>query len=122
MIEPMILAVQGGEREAIQALLAQVARDMGARGLRVLGVVEHLPPGGAHADVLLLDLVSGETNRLHQDLGPGADGCSLDPAGLAAASAAVERAIALSHEKYCSASIMLGKTAQITTGFDLIEV
>lgn len=35
--------------------------------------------------------------------------------------AAVERAIAMSHEKYCSASIMLGKTAQITTGFDLIE-
>ena len=29
--------------------------------------------------------------------------------------AAVERAIALSHEKYCSASIMLGKTAEITT-------
>ena len=35
--------------------------------------------------------------------------------------AAVERAIALSHEKYCSASIMLGKTAEITTGFDLVE-
>lgn len=35
--------------------------------------------------------------------------------------AAVERAIALSHEKYCSASIMLGKTADITTSFDLIE-
>ncbi|MBC7941851.1 MAG: OsmC family protein [Chitinophagaceae bacterium] len=34
---------------------------------------------------------------------------------------AVERAIALSHEKYCSASIMLAKTAQITTGFDLVE-
>ena len=33
--------------------------------------------------------------------------------------AAVERAIALSHEKYCSASIMLGQTARITTGFDL---
>lgn len=30
--------------------------------------------------------------------------------------AAVERAIAMSHEKYCSASIMLGKTAKITTG------
>ena len=29
--------------------------------------------------------------------------------------AAVERAIAMSHEKYCSASIMLGKTAKITT-------
>jgi putative redox protein len=36
--------------------------------------------------------------------------------------AAVERAIALSHEKYCSASIMLGKTAEITTGFELKEV
>mgnify|MGYP002737251894 FL=1 len=35
--------------------------------------------------------------------------------------AAVERAIALSHEKYCSASIMLGKTAVITTSFTVGE-
>ncbi len=35
--------------------------------------------------------------------------------------AAVERAIAMSHEKYCSASIMLGKTARITTSFDLVD-
>ena len=35
--------------------------------------------------------------------------------------AAVERAIALSHDKYCSASIMLGKTAEITTSFELRE-
>ena len=34
---------------------------------------------------------------------------------------AVERAIAMSHDKYCSASIMLGKTAEITTSFDLVE-
>jgi len=34
---------------------------------------------------------------------------------------AVERAIALSHDTYCSASIMLGKTADITTSFDQIE-
>jgi putative redox protein len=33
---------------------------------------------------------------------------------------AVERAIALSHEKYCSASVMLGKTAAITTSFELV--
>ena len=33
--------------------------------------------------------------------------------------AAVERAIAMSHEKYCSASIMLAKTAQITTSFEI---
>ena len=35
--------------------------------------------------------------------------------------AAVERAIALSHERYCSASIMLAKTAEITTSFEIIE-
>ena len=34
----------------------------------------------------------------------------------------VERAISLSAEKYCSASIMLGKTAVITHDFSLIEV
>ena len=34
---------------------------------------------------------------------------------------AVERAVALSHDKYCSASVMLGKTAEITTGFEVIE-
>ena len=34
---------------------------------------------------------------------------------------AVERAIAMSHEKYCSASIMLAKTATITTSFELVE-
>ncbi len=32
---------------------------------------------------------------------------------------AVERAIAMSHEKYCSASVMLGKTADITTSFEV---
>ena len=34
---------------------------------------------------------------------------------------AVERAIQLSHDKYCSASIMLGKTAAITTSFEVVE-
>jgi len=33
----------------------------------------------------------------------------------------VEHAIRLSHEKYCSASIMLGKTAEITRDFEIIE-
>ncbi|MEI6600508.1 MAG: OsmC family protein [Comamonadaceae bacterium] len=42
--------------------------------------------------------------------------------GKALPAAAVERAISMSHEKYCSASIMLGKTAEISTSFDLLEV
>jgi len=39
--------------------------------------------------------------------------------GKALADAAVARAIQMSHEKYCSASIMLGKTAEITTSFQI---
>jgi len=33
----------------------------------------------------------------------------------------VEHAIRLSHEKYCSASIMLGETAEITKDFEIVE-
>jgi putative redox protein len=33
-----------------------------------------------------------------------------------------ERAIAMSHDKYCSASVMLAKTADITTSFEVFEV
>ena len=35
---------------------------------------------------------------------------------------AVERAIAMSHDKYCSATIILGKTAEITTSFEQLEI
>ena len=42
--------------------------------------------------------------------------------GKGLAASAVERAIAMSHDKYCSATIMLGKTAEITTSFEVSEV
>lgn len=42
--------------------------------------------------------------------------------GRALNDAAVERAIRMSHEKYCSASAMLAKTAEITTGFEIVEI
>jgi putative redox protein len=35
---------------------------------------------------------------------------------------AVARAVALSHEKYCSATAMLAKTAQVTTSYELVAV
>ena len=41
--------------------------------------------------------------------------------GRALPEAAVARAIQLSHEKYCSASIMLGKTAEITKDFVIVD-
>jgi putative redox protein len=42
--------------------------------------------------------------------------------GLNIPGSAVERALAMSHEKYCSASIMLGKTAAITTSFEVLSI
>jgi putative redox protein len=36
--------------------------------------------------------------------------------------ATVERAIKLSAEKYCSASIMLGKTAEVTHDYEIVEL
>ncbi|MFZ4623830.1 MAG: OsmC family protein [Rhodoferax sp.] len=42
--------------------------------------------------------------------------------GKSVPTAAVERAIAMSHDKYCSASVMLGKTAKITTSFEVLEI
>jgi putative redox protein len=41
--------------------------------------------------------------------------------GKALPEAAVQRAIQMSHEKYCSASIMLAKMAQITTSFEIVD-
>ena len=42
--------------------------------------------------------------------------------GRGLAAAAVERAVQLSHDKYCSATAMLAKTAEVTTGYELVEV
>ena len=42
-------------------------------------------------------------------------GKNLDPAK-------VEKAVSLSADKYCSASIMLGKTAEMTHDFEIVEV
>jgi putative redox protein len=43
-------------------------------------------------------------------------------AGRGLAEGVVERAVRLSHEKYCSASAMLGKTAEMTTSFEIASV
>jgi putative redox protein len=40
--------------------------------------------------------------------------------GVGLSETAVQRAIQMSHEKYCSASIMIGKTAEITTSFEVV--
>ena len=42
--------------------------------------------------------------------------------GRGIAESAVERAVKLSAEKYCSASIMLGATAEVTHDFEVVDI
>ena len=35
--------------------------------------------------------------------------------------AAVQRAVTMSHEKYCSATIMLSRTAEVSTSFEVVQ-
>ena len=89
--------------------------------------------GGCTAYDVVLILKRGRHDVRGCQVQVGADRAEADPkvfthirmhfvvSGRHLPAAAVERAIALSHERYCSASIMLGKTAEITTSFEIVE-
>ncbi len=89
--------------------------------------------GGCTAYDVVLILKRGRHDVRNCSVKLSADRASADPkvftrihlhftvSGKGLPAAAVERAIALSHEKYCSATIMLGKTAEITRSFEVSE-
>ncbi|MGQ3674546.1 DUF2478 domain-containing protein [Xanthobacter sp. TB0139] len=89
-----IFALQGGSRVQMQGLLHRAAENMRAAGLYVLGAVECVSEGMEDDAVRLLNLASGSANALHQNLGAGAAGCSLDQERLVNVCAEVEAAIA----------------------------
>ena len=90
--------------------------------------------GGCTAYDVVLILKRGRHDVRGCQVQLSADRAELDPkvfthirlhfvvSGRGLPAAAVERAIALSHDRYCSATIMLGKTAEISTSFELLEV
>lgn len=110
---PLIGAIRGGSGSAASDVLTAFAQARIAEGVVVAGVVvapaadgtrhghahghgrDH---GGGHAPCGcgggLRDLATGEVIEIHQDLGPGAEACSVDTSGLARACAGVERQIA----------------------------
>ncbi|MDB5745437.1 MAG: OsmC family protein [Massilia sp.] len=89
--------------------------------------------GGCTAFDVVLILQRGRENVLGCDVTLQAERAELDPkvftkinfhfviTGRGLRPAAVERAVKLSHEKYCSASIMMAKTAEMTTSFEIVE-
>ena len=92
---PRIAALQGATRETIQSVLAEFAARAVRRGLKVAGVIESKGEceRGVCGSLMLTDLSSGARISISQDLGPGSVACNLDPGGLAAACAAVERGV-----------------------------
>ena len=74
-------------------LLAAVAAALGARGVRVAGVVQHDLGPREMCGMELEVLPSGARMPMTQALGEGATGCRLDPAALAEAGAQVRAAI-----------------------------
>lgn len=78
--------VQGERRGEVDRVLAEVAADLAACGLRLAGVVQINPEvPGRRCDMDLVLLDAGARVRISQCLGPLARGCRLDPAGLEAA-------------------------------------
>jgi len=89
--------------------------------------------GGCTAYDVVLILKRGRENVLGCDVTLQAERAETDPkvftkinfhfvvTGKNLKPAAVERAVKLSHEKYCSASIMLAATVEITHSVEIVE-
>jgi Protein of unknown function (DUF2478) len=91
-----IAAVQGASSATIQVLLNDFAQRTFRQGYRVAGVVE-LAAGTAVGGLrrrVVRDLSTGAIMSISQNLGQGSVACNLDPSGVIAACAAVEKGIA----------------------------
>lgn len=80
-----VAAVFLADEAAVDEGLASVAARLRADGLRVAGFLQMRQPRGG---IAVRDLVGGGLYGITQDLGPGSNGCRLDPRGLAEAAGA----------------------------------
>ena len=123
-----------GETGSGHAVVMDGAPEGGGRNLgpRPMETVLAGTGGCTAVDVVLILRKSGQrVTGCHVEL--KADRAETDPKvftrihmhfvvrGTAVKPQMVESAIKLSHQKYCSASIMLGKTAEITHDYEIVE-
>lgn len=91
-----VAAIVHTDDDSADGLLVDFARDLLERGWRVQGVVQ-TDAGcldGCAPEMILTDLDDGNRFVISQYLGSGSDSCSVDPAGIAAASVALRRGLA----------------------------
>ena len=91
-----IAAVVYKPTDNIEALLAQAARELAARGVKLGGVLQHDIAGVIDdpCAMELENLETGESIPLSQELGRGSISCRVDPDALARGSMAVRGALA----------------------------
>ncbi|CDK98570.1 conserved protein of unknown function [Magnetospirillum gryphiswaldense MSR-1 v2] len=70
-------------------LLSSFARQLTAQGVRVRGLIQQHDP-----DMQLVDVHSGQTYAITQNLGPDSEACRIDPSGFAEASVVLRAALA----------------------------
>ena len=100
---PLIGAIVYPPDRQPEAVQAAFARQLKERGFSVGGVLQTTSFGtdGRKSDMVLTDVGTGETLSIKQDLGAGSRSCSLDPSGLAQASAPVRRAVEARADLLC---------------------
>jgi putative redox protein len=124
-----------GTTESGHAVLMDGPPDAGGRNLgpRPMEMLL-LGAGGCTAFDVVSILKKGRHDVLDCEVQIDAERAATDPkvftrihlhfvvSGKAVKHEAVERALKLSAEKFCSATIMLGKTAEVTHDFELVEL
>jgi len=92
---PKLAAIVYRPYHDVDTLLATFASDMICEGYRIGGIVQENVKGWCNScqTMRVIDLMTGTAIEISQPLGPGAEGCRLDPAGLAEAASVVSRAI-----------------------------
>ncbi|MGD9919486.1 MAG: DUF2478 domain-containing protein [Paenirhodobacter sp.] len=94
------------ERGRADALLADLAADLAARGVPVVAMVREPVAGERACEMHLRLLPAGRVTSISQPLGPGADACTLDAGALELAVEETARAIAAAPE---GAALILNK-------------
>lgn len=92
---PNLAAVLYRREDDIDSILAGFALDQVRAGRRIGGVVQRNGASGdPHGRMQMIDLMTGRTISICQQLGPESQACKLDPAGLVTAAVAVSQAVA----------------------------
>jgi nucleoside-triphosphatase THEP1 len=91
-----VAAIVRDEHDSADELLTDFAYRLRGLGWRVQGVVQTQTARDDHCacEMVLVDLEDGNRFLISQNLGPGSVSCRVDPAGVAAASVSLRRALA----------------------------